>query len=207
VDEAGVRKRVTRWLGQLADIGVRLAGRISRVAASREENPDVTITVDLRLGWSLVARAMRWTRALRARLAAEDKAAKPPGTERRANLYDAAVELFGRRLPEDREPAEKTEDDDCIEGKPAVEVVAQIFADLGTAATMLHSPSSTRKIAAIADAARALLGEPDEAWTPLPVVITRAPASHEQPARLSNGLRLVLAPVPCAVPVPLPDTG
>src|SRR5271165_4609323 len=81
--EARCRRRLGRWLGWLAGIGTTLAARISLIAKHRAHSPDPApgsaphpVRVDLTLAWALVARAMRWTRALQARLAPETAAVK-----------------------------------------------------------------------------------------------------------------------------------
>jgi hypothetical protein len=206
-DAAGCRRRVGRWLGKLADIGMTLRERISRLAAARQTYdtaPDAR-TVDLDLGRGLLRRALRWTRALQARLTAEAKAARAGMTP----AQRLAAVLAGLQGASDRNrnpsvyrrpPAERPQPDDCIDGKPAAAVIGQICADLDGAATLLHGRSLMRKIAGIAAAARALLGSPGEAWTPLPIACTRDRAADEpQPAMIGSIAGLF--------PSLVPDTG
>jgi hypothetical protein len=212
-----VGRRVGRWLGQLVDIAEGLVGRMRSIAASQREDPAARPAIDLDLGSSLLARAMRWTRALRARLAAEAEDARaamkreniwrePP---ERLNDWDEGgddldwVDATLRRLSLRRQaPAETAAEppaaDDCIDGKPVAEVVAQICADLGVAATLLRGAEAAQRIAAIAAEAHALLGGP-EAWTPPPI-----PAA-EQRSAAEPAASAQAAPMP--TPVPAPDTG
>ena len=185
-----------RWLGRLADIGVALVVLMGGIAVQRPAHGAAeTVRVDLDLAWSLVARAMRWTRALRARLAAEAVAAKAAmdGDERlldRPERLDDGSAWNEYRTAHRAAPAGRPEPDDCIDGKPVAEVVGQICADLGSAATLLGDAEAAQQIAAIAAAARALLGDPAGAAA---VPGTRDRARDEAE--------------PAAMPVPAPDTG
>jgi hypothetical protein len=196
----------------------------SVVASRREEptEPPVKRAIDLDLGWGLLERAMRWTRALRVRLAAEAEDAR--ATIRRETVWrerperlndwdehgddldwvDARVRrLRLRRLAQAEAaleaPAPDDVIDDGIDGRPVAEVVAHICVDLGVAATLLCGAEAAQQIAAIAAEAHALLGGP-EAWTPpIPQLGQRAAA---EPAVAEQAEE---EPVP--EPVPAPDTG
>jgi hypothetical protein len=204
---------VGRWLGQLADIGVAVLERMTYIAGHRRSEgvaafavPEPgTGRVDLNLVWSLVARAMRWTSALRARLAAEAKAAKAalPARSRSSDRPDGDDGadwnenlLSLRRAAPGQKP--EPESEDCILDKPTAEVVGQICADLDAAAMLMRGRLWAGQIAAIAAAARALLGGPDEAWTPLPVA--------GMPDRVADEAEVVPRQV-AATPAPAPDTG
>ena len=218
------RSRLRRWLGEMADIGANLMENIGRIAAFRRTNPAIPPGVDLGVVGALVARAMRWSRALQARFAAEKKAraAQEPATRdrlqpatrdsRQAGPLDGAlagIEGMLRGIRRELEPAaapvEKPEPDDCIDGKATAEVVGQICADLGIAATLMRGARAARQIEAIAAKARALLGGPEEPWTAPPIPPPRDSASDEHMASLQDVARQMLAPV--ATPVPVPDTG
>ena len=193
------RWQLGRWLARLGDIGVALVVRMGGIAAQRPAHGAAeTVRVDLELAWSLVARAIRWTRALRARLAAEAVAAKAAMDaddgrflDRPERLDDGSV-WNENRTAHRAAPAGRPEPDDCIDGKPVADVVGQICADLGAAATLLGDAEAARQIAAIAAAARALLGDPaGAAAAAVPGTRDRAPGEAE----------------PAAMPVPAPDTG
>ena len=194
------RWQLGRWLRRLADIGVALVVRMSGIAALRPaQGAAATVRVDLELAWSLVARAMRWTRALRARLAAEAVAAKAAMDADDGRFLDRPERLDDGsawneyRTAHRAAPAGRPEPDDCIDGKPVAEVVGQICADLGAAATLLGDAEAARHIAAIAAAARALLGDPAGAAAAAAVPGTRDRAPGEA--------------APAAMPVPAPNTG
>jgi hypothetical protein len=59
--------------------------------------------------------------------------------------------------------------DDCIAGMPVAEVVGHICADLTAAATLLAKSKALRIVLGIAEAARALLGGPDDWWQARPM--------------------------------------
>jgi hypothetical protein len=142
---------------------------------------------------------MRWVEALRVRLAAEAKAARGPKARRDSDFDAPEALLPGGRKRQRWEPAYKAEADDGIGDRPAAEVVAQICADLSNAATILRMPRAAAQIAEIAAAARALLGGPEEAWTPLSVVVR----SSDLPA---GEMEVAVAPV-AVPPSPAPDSG
>ncbi len=197
--------RVRRWLWRLADIKKTLLDRARAIEAaqSAEAEAEAAGAVDLILAWSLLARAMRWMRALHARLDDEVEASRiaaPPAKRKAAARLDLGddVGLGGASNRSVRRPSQASPAvaDDCIEGTPTGAVVAQICADLGAAATALGR-SIPPQIAAIAEAARALLGEPAEEWTALPIV-------RPQPRLVAMGAVEVATR---DVPVPAPDTG
>ncbi len=194
-------RRIRGWLGQLADIGVQLADGVRILSVSRRINPTPTGRFEVDLARRLVARAMRWAEALRLRLNAEAKAARG-AQEPRDSDYDPPEDLLNRRRRDVWEPAFAAEPDEGIGDRPAAEVIAQICADLGTAAMMTRAPRAAARIAEIGAAARALLGGPDEAWTPLPAVQSPAPEAGEP------GFAVVPTAVsPPPSPNPLPRAG
>jgi hypothetical protein len=192
-------RRIRAWLGQLADIGVGLAESVTDLSIYRRKNPTPNGRAEVDFARRLVVRAMRWVEALRVRLAAEAKAARGM-KDPRSSDYDAPEELLPhlRPRPQRWEPIYAPQPDDGIGDRPTAEVVAQICADLGTAAIMLQSPRAAAQIAEIAAAARALLAGPDEAWTPLPVVAPPAPVAGEA--------EVAVLPT-AAPPLPAPDSG
>jgi hypothetical protein len=188
--DAATLGHVGGWLVQLADIAVALAERMNRSAAYRRANPEIPATVDLDRGWALVTRAMRWVGALQGRFMAEIKAvakivlaaevtvAKAAG-EVRENRRDGPEQAPVNKKPSVRATTGRMPPEHCIDGKSVAEVVAQICADLSLAATLLHGRSTAQQIAAIAEAARALLGGPDQEWRALPVPDARPRAAGE----------------------------
>jgi hypothetical protein len=199
---ARVRRRVGSWVRELAEVGATVGSWMLEIARSRhannrlEDNP-----IDLDLGLSLLQRATRWIAALRARLAAENEAARIGVNpfERLFDRPDRAVDCTLRPQTTERpEPVEARDDgrDDCIEGMPTADVVAQICADLETAAGMLNMPRTRRQIAEIAAAARKLLGVARPALSPV-CGTSDGPECGPPPVSLR-----AIAP-----PAPAPDTG
>jgi hypothetical protein len=156
IGAAGRREQVLLWLRGLAGIGRALAAQLSVVGLRQSQEPSIA-HVDLNVAWLLLARAMRWTRALQARLGAAARAA------------NARIEPVGRRLdpPAANEnasskgkAARQPEPDDGvgrIDGKPTVEIVEQICADLGAVGTLLGIADAERQLAMVAAQARAML--------------------------------------------------
>jgi hypothetical protein len=189
---------VRKWVGQLADVAAGLSDwMLPHRLAAREARP----AIDLDLAWVLVERALRWTWALRARLNAEAKAAK-------AALVGGQQEAEPRPRPERRRSARPSRrpalarmarPDGCIDGRTAVEVVAQICVDLDAAATLLGNAPAVQAIAEIAAAARAMLGAPAETWKALPVTRCWTPPAARATA--------VAAMPAVARSVPAPDSG
>jgi hypothetical protein len=205
-------RRIRAWLGQLADIGVGLAESVTDLSIYRRKNPTPNGRVEVDFARRLVVRAMRWVEALRVRLAAEAKAARGM-KDPRSSDYDAPEELLPhlRPRPQRWEPIYAPQPDDGIGDRPTAEVVAQICADLGTAAEITKSPRAAAQIAEIAAAARALLDGPDEAWKPLSVVRPPAPPASEATIAVSP---IAVLPPPSANPFPhageshqAPDSG
>jgi hypothetical protein len=180
--DARARRRVRRWLRLLDDIGAALATDMRDIAPWLRMNGRVEAAgIDLELGWELVRRAMRWISALQLRLAAETRAARVglDPAERLDDAEDWDIDRLVRRLravdlPRPiRRRDERT--DDCIDGKPAAEVVEQVCADLAALATLLGKTEAGRQIEAIAAAARSWLGEAEWALLPPPEVPGREP--------------------------------
>jgi hypothetical protein len=190
-------------LWRLDDIKRELMARLRVVAAYQRADVESARAIDLELAWDLLGRAMRWMRALHVRLDDEAEAAKlamPQAKRRPAVRLDWSD---GRNLNGDMPsrragPLRWLETTDCIDGKPMAEVMAQICADLDAVAAVLGA-AIPPQIAAIAAAARALLGGPVEGWTALPIV--RAP-----PRVLEAGDLAPRRP-PVPLPVLVPDTG
>jgi hypothetical protein len=208
------RRLVGRWLRELTGIGVKIAAGITELARWRRvTGTGEAVPIDINLGWVLVRRAMHWMAALRTRLDAENAAAKigidPP--EQVIDPSDSDVDQAVKRLraaavPKPaREPAEGHDVSRnlgravSIEGMSAADVVAQICADLGAAATLLSEADARRQIEAIAAAAQALLGESTAALLPAPKVLGRLYGEPPAQATMSGV-------VPPAV-MPSPDTG
>jgi hypothetical protein len=206
----------------MAGIGARLVKRIGRLDEARRAFPDAPRVVDLAVVGTLVARAMRWARALQARFAAEKKAraalARQKRVRKRAERWDGELaELAGmlreirREVAEMAPPAEKPEPDDCIDGKETAEVIGQICADLGVAATLMCSEKMARRIEAIAAKAHALLGGPDEPWKapPIPKPLRIPTDEHAESPEAVAGRMLAHLMDASAPPPPThaPDTG
>jgi hypothetical protein len=160
-----LRARLTWWLRQLTGIGAGLGNAVN----NRARAPAAAGGVQLRLAWALVARAMQWTRALEARLAAEARQAtrKPLGAlgrltrlaaradrDREMDDWDADPEAarWPKTAPE-RKPAPYH----CIRGQTDAQVVMQICADLHEAAMLLGEDAPARRIEEIFDAASRVL--------------------------------------------------
>ncbi len=129
------------------------------------------------LAWDLVQRALRWTRALQARLAAEARA-KKTGRSAEAEGLDRLARRMGR--PDWYKPASKPRKrapdigigpraNDCILGLTTAEVAAHICADLAHGVTLLGNSKALGIVVAIAKDVREMLGGSDELWQPRPV--------------------------------------
>jgi hypothetical protein len=225
---ARVRRRLKRWLGQLAGLASDAMRRMGDTIDLRRAQGGKTGSLmapgdgrlDLNLVCELAGRAMRWTRALQARLVAEAAAAKaemklenrwrePP---ERLNDWDERdddvswIDSTLRRLSHPR-PAGAPTRDDCIDGLPTAEVIGQICNDLGIVAVLFRSAETGERIAAIAAGAHALLGGQDRPWTPPPIPPAEHPAASEQLATWQVIARHMLAVVFAPAPVALADTG
>ncbi len=160
------RRRLWGWLRRLGEVGTAMVGWAEDALALRHANPSRPRTLDLASAWALLRRAGRWMRALRIRLKVEVKAARETGqSDRTAPDWHEYLLRSAAWLPRKRPPAIRIDD------TPTDQVFAQICADLEAAAKLLRSPSAMAKIAAIAAAARELLGGPAEGWTPPPVEV------------------------------------
>ncbi len=198
VQAARGRARVGRWLRRLADIGIALAEGMNAVAMSRRAQGAQKVTDDLKLGWALVARALGWIDALRTRLAAEAAAAKAVMGPRESDFDGPEHLILRQRRPSEAAVVDTPPPAVCIKDKSTAEVVGQICVDLDAAASLLRDREAAAQIAAIALAARALLGAPAATWRPL-----LAPALPDDAA---DKPELVAVPVSPA-PVSGPDTG
>jgi len=128
------------------------------------------------LAWDLVARAMRWARALQARLAAEARAERTgisPEDERleRISRILARPDWYVPKKGRPRAPdlSIRPRADDCIAGLPVAEVFAHICVDLINATTLLTKSKPLGILVKIAQEARALLGGPAAVWDAPPV--------------------------------------
>jgi hypothetical protein len=210
---AQARRRVGRWLRYLSDIGAVLTTSLRDLARRRfeagDDEPEDGVAsdgksagIDLGLGRALIHRALRWIAALQDRFTAEARATKASKSpiERLLDPSGLDLEAAFRQLQAAERPKPirypPMRRDDCIDGKPTAEVVAQICADLDAAAEMMSEDRARRRIAAIADAARAFLGEPEAALLPPPAFPWGPPG--EAPAAAESGV------TPAA---PTPDTG
>jgi hypothetical protein len=169
-----------QWLRSLLHVGLALVLDMRFIADPRSTQGAAgdadKACANHSLAWDLVTRAIRWARALQARLAAEARAERT-GIITEAARLDRAARLFDR--PDWYEPKKgrrraeggtiRPRADDCIAGMATAEVVGQICADLSTAATLLAKSKALRIIVAIAEAARAMLGGVDAAWEPRPI--------------------------------------
>ncbi len=179
--EGGARGgKLGQWLKSLICLGMILITDMRFVTDPRSqegEAPEVDrICAQHSLAWDLVARAMRWARALQARLAAEARAEKT-GMSPEAERLERQARLLAR--PDWYKPAKRRKRapdtsirpraDDCIAGMPVAEVMGHICADLTAAATLLAKSKALRIVLGIAEAARALLGGPDDWWQAQPV--------------------------------------
>jgi hypothetical protein len=160
-----VRERLGLWLRRLTAIGVMLSGVIGERA---ERRPAAAVTIaELRHAWSLVARALRWARALRARLVA------PPAGKRPERLLDAPDWHEKLNDWDDNPFAAKREPKDCIAGLSDEQVVGHICCDLHAAATVLGDVPAIRLVEQVVEAMQGwLLGEaalPEAPVAPPPV--------------------------------------
>jgi hypothetical protein len=201
-------RRIRQWLGQLSDISARVMGGVTVLSMYRRRNPTPDGRVEVDLAHRLVVRAMRWVEALRARLAAEAQAARGMRERRYRDYVPPEEPIIRRRRLMAWTPTYAVQPDHGIGDRSAAEVVAQICADLSTAAKITHSPMAAAQIAEIAAAAKALLGGPEEAWTPLPVTPPLAPEPGEAAvAVLPTAVSPISPPAPSPSPSPAPDSG
>jgi hypothetical protein len=234
VSEAGVRRRLKRWLGQLADIGTQLARRVRDGIAHQRAQGAASGTstvggIDLTLAHDLVARALRWSGALCVRLAAETAAAKaasklenrwrePPERLNDWDERDDDVSWIGsmiRRAHKARlagasaaeAPAPEGRIDGCIDGLATGEVVEQICIDLGIVAVLFRHAVLGRRIEAVAAEAHALLGGAGRPWTAPPLPPVLHPAADRQRTQWQDIGRQILAFVFVPAPAALADTG
>jgi hypothetical protein len=211
---AGARlwRRMGRLVGRLRKIGTYLTEQMGEVADWRERRGVSEGSFDLDLGWALVSRAAKWTRALRARMravAAEIRAEVGPAPRRG---FGPAREYRGPRVTSPNADLLREESHDFIDGLSTGEVTAQICADLTDAAALLRATKAGKVVARIAKAARQVFGGPDETWTKMPEPRRRVRAT---PAELAAWRELLAAPpVPPAPPAqpappapPAPGTG
>jgi cell division septation protein DedD len=181
--ENRARSRLGRLLRRLIGLAMGLTEQMGH-AALRQQRGGEPIRFDLLGALNLVARAVRWTQALRERLAAESKAARAT-MERAERLLDPPEPE--ERFDYTRRPkAEPPPPDDCIAGKTTAEVVAQICADLDAAAALIGDGRTPARIAAIAKAARALLGGADAAAAPQRSMAVPAGAGRARDAAASS---------------------
>jgi hypothetical protein len=172
--------KLGQWLKALVFAGLVLIMDMRHVTDPRAQSEDPVVAERMcakhRLAWELVARAMRWARALQARLAAEARAERTgisPENERLERVArllarpDWYVPTKGRKRAPDASIRPRA--DDCIAGLPVAEVMAHVFADVINAATLLAKSQVLGILVKIAEEARATLGGPTEVWEAPPV--------------------------------------
>lgn len=167
--------RLGQWLRTLLHVGLVLVMDMRFVADPRSHDGATgdanTACASHSHAWDLVARAIKWARALQARLAAEARTERT-GVSPEAERLERAARLLARpdwykaakRRKRVEGAAMRPRADDCIAGMAVAEVVGQICADLTAAATLLGKSKALRIIVAVADAARAMLGGTAAAW-------------------------------------------
>ncbi len=171
---------VIHWVRRLMRIGMGLGREISDL----QEWPGDARAAELRQAWALLSRALRWARALQARLLAGPPAGKP-AVDRAERRFDQPIRQGG---PNDRDAdTRRPRRDHCIDGQTDIQVVMQICADLHQAATLMGNPEAVRDILDIAEAASAMLA-------PAPATATRGggfahgtPGVAETPAAAMGG--------------------
>jgi hypothetical protein len=173
-------RKLGEWLKALVFAGLVLITDMRFVTDPRAQSEDPVVTERMcakhRLAWELVARAMRWARALQARLAAEartERTGKSQETERLERVARLLARPDWYKPTKGRKRAPDTgirpRADDCIAGLPVPEVMAHIFADVINAATLLAKSQMLGILVKIAEEARATLGGSDDLWKPPPV--------------------------------------
>jgi hypothetical protein len=161
---AGYLDGLVRYVRTLADVGKGLVLQMG-AAAQRRTGSAERVHVDLDLAWDLVGRAMRWIRALQARLAAEAlaEATEIDVPKQRTILTAGPIAPANGQVSVDRgrrvaaQSAATLLADGGIDGIPTIKVMAQICADLGAAAKLLAQGDALEQVVAIARAARAML--------------------------------------------------
>jgi hypothetical protein len=153
--EARLRARLRRVLRSMVAIGLGLAAQLSQMAV-RDRLGEAPVQFDFGRAWDLVARAMRWTRALQARLAAEAKAARArTDPDERLQDHPDWIEDFDLDM---RPKVMKPAPDDCIAGLSTPAVVSGICTDLAVAAALMGDTDAAARIMALGKATRAMLG-------------------------------------------------
>jgi len=196
------------WLKSLVYVGFILVTDMRFATDPRAESDDPVVTEKMcarhQLAWDLVARALRWARALQARLAAEARAertGKSIETERLERISrllarpDWYVPKKGR--PRAPDPSIRPRADDCIAGLPVPVpvVMAHVCTDLINASTLLGKSQPLGVLVKIAQEVRALLGGPAAVWDAPTVWPTPGVAVH-----------VPMRPDP-VMGFPAPDTG
>jgi hypothetical protein len=140
---------LVRLVEDLDAIGLALVVLMGRIAGYRKQHGRAALTIDINLPFDLITRAMRWIRALELRLAVEAVRAK--------NALNAAKgwpdppewlddgEDWSENFDPPRKRRERVDPAD-IDGKPTVEVFAQIMADLVVAALLLGDLATAQHI-------------------------------------------------------------
>jgi hypothetical protein len=172
--------KLGQWLKSLVFICVTLVVDMRFVTDPRAQSEDPVETDRMcakhRLAWDLVARAMRWARALQARLAGEARAERT-GISMQSERLERVARLLARpgwykptkRRPRAPDTSIRPRADDCIAGLPVAEVMGHICADLTTAATLLATSKALVIVVRIAQEARAMLGGSDDVWEAKPM--------------------------------------
>jgi len=172
--------KLGQWLKSLVFISLVLSTDMRHATDPRAQFDDPVVAEKIcarhRLAWELVGRAMRWARALQARLAAEARAERTgisPEDERLERIARVLARPDWYKPTKGRPRAPdlsiRPRADDCIAGLPVAAVVAHICADLTNATTLLAKSKALGIVVKIAQEARALLGGPEDAWEARPV--------------------------------------
>jgi hypothetical protein len=175
-----IGRKLGEWLKALVFGGLVLVMDMRHVTDPRAQSEDPVVAERMcakhRLAWELVARAMRWARALQARLAAEARAARTGKSQETERLERVArllarpdwyVPTKGRKRAPDTSIRPRA--DDCIAGLPVPEVMAHVCTDLINASTLLAKSQVLGVLVKIARDVRAMLGGPTEVWEAPPV--------------------------------------
>jgi hypothetical protein len=161
------RLPLIRCVNRLNQIGGALSTVVLRIRQRRPAGAAVEAAPpaeDVERAWDLLGRTIRWARVLLMRISAELEAEttvlKAMIAAEQATDPTAAVSA----APEASEPAaarprraRAPDPDRGIKRKTVAEIVEQICADMGAAATLLGETEAAREVAAIAAAMRALL--------------------------------------------------
>jgi hypothetical protein len=197
-----------RWVSRMDAVGTVLMVAVQRIRhrrAAGDTADEAPARHDVDRAWALLRETLRWTRVLLLRLWDDIEAEKAalmqaPEVETAAieTLEALAAELGSTEPVRATQRAQREPDPDrAIKCKSVTEIVEQICADLGAAATLLGETDLAREVVEIAQAVRALL---DGA---VGVEAEPAPATGVRPA---VGVGPAMLPA-ADTPVRAPDSG